>query len=29
MEDALGRAGVRGRALALDVDSAGAISTLS
>lgn len=29
MEEALGRAGVRGRALALDVDSAGAISTLS
>jgi homoserine kinase len=29
MEEALGGAGVRGRALALDVDSAGAISTLS
>jgi homoserine kinase len=29
MEEALGRAGMRGRALALGVDSAGAISTLS
>lgn len=29
MEEALGRAGMRGRALALDVDPAGAITTLS